>query len=442
MKNSSIYCFNVGQGDHTLIKFSEFSYGVIDGFFSKSLVKLPALKYFEDLLLELGSDTYSSKVVIEFVCITHFDLDHIKGISKLLDHFEDFNIFPKFIWTTSVLPKNSNNRLESDIDYIDIVYDQVQKAIKERISFETSKFSKDDTNLIKNYGEYSCLIERLKYFKKKYTKRFIPIFGPKTLNKLNSNTKVTPICISPTLDRWLEVDSLDSARFICLLKSTNIKFQLGIHDEFVNKLSNNLFSIVLLLIINNKSCLFLGDITKDELQLCMDEYFENSISNLFKLKADFIHMSHHGSGSRNSVTSDQYLLLSKSESIVLVSAGQNINYKHPSHHLISDLKSNNLLVYSTNICTKCVLRYSIDNRNNTGYSSLVVNKNKLSGRALFDNVNSKRIIVEKKFPKVGLLGYKIDIDSNVKTEVIMAENSIIHDNCPYITYSIDKDCNL
>ncbi|CAN0447906.1 unnamed protein product, partial [Ectocarpus fasciculatus] len=89
--NLHILVFNVGQGDHILIKFPDSSYGIIDFHFAGkrkgqySQLEPPVLRYFRKLREELDYDL--SSISIRFVHLSHTHLDHIKGCTQTLEFF-------------------------------------------------------------------------------------------------------------------------------------------------------------------------------------------------------------------------------------------------------------------------------------------------------------------------------------------------------------------
>ena len=88
-----IFLFNVGQGDHILLKFPGQEYGIIDFHFDLELniVEPPSLSYFRELKNSLSKDDFE-KISISFICMSHTDSDHIKGVSEVVDWFNTENI--------------------------------------------------------------------------------------------------------------------------------------------------------------------------------------------------------------------------------------------------------------------------------------------------------------------------------------------------------------
>jgi hypothetical protein len=97
-----IFLFNVGQGDHILLKFPGLEYGIIDFFYDSSIenVEPPCLSYFKQLKNTLQESDFE-KVTISFFCISHTDKDHVKGISETIEWFHNNKVFIKEFWLSA-----------------------------------------------------------------------------------------------------------------------------------------------------------------------------------------------------------------------------------------------------------------------------------------------------------------------------------------------------
>ena len=73
-KIKSVILFKVGQGDNILLEFQDNTAAVVDFFYSKEQHHPPAFDY----ILSTGIK------IIRFIHITHYDLDHIKGLSEFI----------------------------------------------------------------------------------------------------------------------------------------------------------------------------------------------------------------------------------------------------------------------------------------------------------------------------------------------------------------------
>ena len=91
----SLRFFNVGQGDSILIELPDGSYGMVDCHFDPLLgqAKPPALEFLEQ----------RSDVCLRFICITHFDYDHFRGITQVLQHVADARWSIDEMWLPAVL---------------------------------------------------------------------------------------------------------------------------------------------------------------------------------------------------------------------------------------------------------------------------------------------------------------------------------------------------
>ena len=98
--NLKVFIFNVGQGDHTLILLPNNELGIIDCHYSNSLghTELPVITFIRRLR-DLKIIDQKEQIIFKFLCITHPDNDHIRGLNQLLDFIDrDENITVENIW--------------------------------------------------------------------------------------------------------------------------------------------------------------------------------------------------------------------------------------------------------------------------------------------------------------------------------------------------------
>jgi hypothetical protein len=88
--------FNVGQGDHVLLELPDGSFGIIDFYYSgsKGWVSPPAQVFLENLRKQAPE----KEIKIAFICISHPDVDHIKGLNIFLKWLERNRITVERIW--------------------------------------------------------------------------------------------------------------------------------------------------------------------------------------------------------------------------------------------------------------------------------------------------------------------------------------------------------
>jgi hypothetical protein len=73
--------YDVGHGDHILLEFPEGQIGIIDSCFGEKDDSPPALAHLAAARAHLGSD---ARLAVQFLCISHPHVDHIKGFAKLV----------------------------------------------------------------------------------------------------------------------------------------------------------------------------------------------------------------------------------------------------------------------------------------------------------------------------------------------------------------------
>src|SRR5258707_13541528 len=98
-----VYLFNIGAGDHIMLEFPDGSLGIIDFYFQANplgLSEVPALTYLRHLRDEKKRRSDDKPIVINFLCISHADLDHLTGLDELLEFVEtpDNNTHLENLW--------------------------------------------------------------------------------------------------------------------------------------------------------------------------------------------------------------------------------------------------------------------------------------------------------------------------------------------------------
>jgi len=116
MNNIKIYVFNVGQGDHILLEFPDNKFGIIDVFHDSDINcpnEPPALTY----LKQKKQNNPEFEIEIAFIHISHYHLDHVLGLEKIL-YWTLINRVPVYeLW----LPAAPSNKNHKSFDTLNIV---------------------------------------------------------------------------------------------------------------------------------------------------------------------------------------------------------------------------------------------------------------------------------------------------------------------------------
>ena len=95
-----VHVFNVGHGDSIVLEFPfKKKYGIID---YNSFGKDSVLEFFINRL------SISNDFVIEFICLTHYHLDHFNGFGSLIEFFKDNRIEINEFWDPGISLKKFN----------------------------------------------------------------------------------------------------------------------------------------------------------------------------------------------------------------------------------------------------------------------------------------------------------------------------------------------
>jgi beta-lactamase superfamily II metal-dependent hydrolase len=325
-KELTVYLFNVGQGDHILLELPNGEFGIIDFYYEISLgwKKPPALTYLD----YLKSRDPSRKIVISFICISHPDRDHLKGIDYFLEWIKRNEIELKRFW------------LFAGGDFEELVaryWKAYEQTRQEGPVHEKSKKLRNRLAGIQRFlGDWDGIPDYLQDIRK----------------LADSIGGVKVILIAPLGDHVREYDEQAWADL----------FQSILEDlPFDTSAQRNLMSSVLLMVFKEHRLLFGGDTGERIWQECLDKYEElNMQAEYGPCRGRFVKVSHHGSRNSSSLNLWKRLLL-PGKSLSGISAGRHEGYKHPHAETLADIFAvaselkGDPKRFSTNICRDCVL---------------------------------------------------------------------------------------
>jgi beta-lactamase superfamily II metal-dependent hydrolase len=319
MNNSilKLRLFNVGKGDHLLLELPDGSFGVVDFFYSnsKGWTMPPACVFLENLRKEAPE----RKIKIAFICVSHPDIDHIKGLSEFLGWVEKHKIPVERIWRypghdptemKEFLKKAFENvRHDEDARYnnkfLSPQLDALEKFIKMR---------KPDVEYLEDVREVS--------------------------NKIGGFIKAR--CLAPLGKHTQSVTANFWVRF----------FQAYLENKKLRLDKKNVLSSVLQLVFAKFSLLFGGDAELYVWEECIAHCAKNDIKASWQ--ADFIKISHHGSKNSSSVELWKELL-SDSFTYIGISAWKSHPDKETIDHIYQAATSTGkeFRILGTGICTGC-----------------------------------------------------------------------------------------
>lgn len=370
--------FNVGQGDHILLELPNGEFGIIDSYYDENLGwnEMPSLLYLKSL--------EKSDIIISFLCISHPDYDHTKGLNSFFKWILDEKILIRNIWMFSgeslsnviidylevleTLTDSLNNKKQ-----IDSITNRAKKIEKQLI--ELYKFTKNNEKIVK-------YIENISQLNLVGDMKFVSL-GPLSRHVKNFNSKAR------------------KKAYEFLLK--------GDSQKYVDK---NLLSSILLVIWGNHKLLFGGDTNKKIWFECLEEYIETQNHKLFgEIKSNFVKASHHGSKNSSSVMLWKKILHPNQDNSIAISAGRNKKYKHPSLESIKHIKTvaskinANIKIFSTNTCDKCQKSQSLPK---IRLNWVETKQKTIKEQTRIANIANR---AKKPVPKIcGFLGYEFQFD--------------------------------
>ncbi len=143
MENLKIYLLNVGQGDSSLVVFPDGKTMLIDCClnYEETTGYLPFLEDTIKDTYDEETETLSKK--IDFLVITHPDQDHIKGIGKLIEHFDVIELCDNGY--------KYDNDTDDYKDYLEIVDDYKANGKYNKLRASTNAFKVNEFGQVKVY---------------------------------------------------------------------------------------------------------------------------------------------------------------------------------------------------------------------------------------------------------------------------------------------------
>lgn len=318
----TLYLFNVGQGDHLLLELPDGTFGIID--FNYDSDKNPALEPPALSYLRYRHQNIRP-VVISFICISHPDRDHTKGLEKMLRWITSTGIDVERLWLYPGIGKSEIN------DVLPARYRQL------RVSADLAALS----TFIKSW--------------KKHSPSYLT--GPNHLDDLGGNVQVC--VIAPTGSQIKAVDKK-------ILKGIVNREHDATKDAALHL--GNLVSSVLKMRFAGHQLLFAGDTDKKIWSECLDAFEQKFINKNGachpSCKANFIKISHHGAHTASSGKLWERILDVGCH--VGISAGRAENLEHPHRETLAQISEASrktggapARMLSTNICDSCVHRLEL-----------------------------------------------------------------------------------
>ena len=338
----TVYLFNVGQGDHMLLRLPNGEYGIIDFFHDSNMSAPPALGYLQKLRRRLKPTT---PIVLSFVCISHPDFDHVRGLQTFLSWIDDKenNITLKNLW---MWPGN-------------IMEDLIKQYEDFGDAVEMSHSTSASTYVSRQLRALFKFREARKRGKRKVKTQFL-----QGVEKLDENVGgLKAVSLAPLGEHVRQFDrqsTRDFVRRLSYLMNPNPS-----EEERAKKrrADQNLLSSILLLIYGeHHRLLFGGDAGKTVWAQCIQHYLETGQSKDHgPFQGSFIKASHHGSKHSSAVELWPTILAEGGH--VGISAGNKSIYKHPHpetlEHIMAagrqpDKPTSPPKIWATNTCDACL----------------------------------------------------------------------------------------
>lgn len=333
----TVYLFNVGQGDHILIRLPSGEYGIIDFHYGCGLMSPPALGYLQKLRRRLNPNT---PIVISFICLSHPDYDHVMGVKAMLDWVKDKsnNVLLKNMW---VWPGNIFEDLVEQYEDYGHAAEATEGTVK------ASEVSLQLRALMKFRDGSGRSKTKIQY-----------IHGVEKVAGSAGGFKV--VSLAPLGTHVKKFDRQAQRDFV------RLKIE-GDKDPGAKKkpsAKQNLLSSILMLAYGGHRLLFGGDASEEIWRDCLEHYNATAQHEEHgPFKGCFVKASHHGSKHSSSTVLWRDILFPRAH--VGISAGSQNSYGHPHRetlqHMFDAFKipGDRPKILATNSCQRCVSSQNI-----------------------------------------------------------------------------------
>jgi len=339
-----VIVFNVGQGDHCLLQFPNGSYGIIDFYYEAGekgyLTEPPAITY----LRNIPKDT---PIDISFICITHTDYDHLKGINHSIDYLLHRARSIGQVW----LPQS------------DHLHDCLQNYADNIHNFKAQFFpelNEEELNLLwSTLGKLKTISEK-----------------PQIKEKLNDDAlgvkkiphgfgqNITLTCLAP-LFRQIKANAMKVNTHIlnnfCARKPMKEAINKIIKRRLNPNIDANTISTILQINYQEHQLIFPGDTTLISWMEVLKEYKkQEQTRDLPTINPNFIKAAHHGSKKSSSIDLWKHLLPKEGTIHIAFSAGKGHGHPHKETmaHIEKARSERNLEINikkkKTNKCVACL----------------------------------------------------------------------------------------
>ena len=284
---------------------------------------------------------------LDLVILTHYDDDHILGISKLIEEEKKYKseTIIKEIWFNAFENATFPIKKKKNISSSD---NQIKHKTGAKKQKEFEEFIAD----IKPYIDYGDLIS-IDEIKEPIEKENMVLLSPYTDKTYNSNRDIKITLLSPNNDKLNDCKYSDYEKnktgkkkkerdwdksFTDLLKNIENNEKHPNPMSYLDSSVKNGSSIAFILEYKNKKYLFLGDAHIDLISTSLVKLGFNETNN--PLVVEFIKLSHHGSKAN---INREFLSLVQTNKFVILANG-NESHWHPNKEtlvLILDCYRNN-----------------------------------------------------------------------------------------------------
>jgi beta-lactamase superfamily II metal-dependent hydrolase len=446
-----VFLFNVGQGDHIMLRFPSGEYGIIDFHYStnSAIPEPPILSYFKDLKATLPKNEFD-KIVISFFCISHTDSDHIKGVEETIRWFYDEGVFIKDFWLGAA---------ENEAQLKLFLKDKIEEIIKTSSLEEQDAVNTDAETYKTHLTSFFTYVQ--KWEKGEFQNKQYVNLQDRKAEYLAEIRSLRMPCSHPNVKAYNMGPLKDHIKdYINNMNLNVIKDIIGVqrNDEHID---TNLISHILRIKFGQNNLLFGGDTHIDIWESCLSK-FENAEYPFREEQGDcksrFVKVSHHGSKNSTSIDLWQRILHPKQPVFLGISAGRHQRWRHPHPDTIHHIRCyrKDCHIFATNVCGLCMADGTMEKEIHAWYDDYIESNNKNIKEQMTEEekiiayefaqyMPEESIVKQTEIDKWGLFAYIFEIPEGEQEDItvrVALSKNIQPEECFYDLHhaKLRKNC--
>ncbi|MEM9916590.1 MAG: hypothetical protein AAF990_00760 [Bacteroidota bacterium] len=329
-----VYVFNVGQGEHQLLRLPDGSYGIIDSYFDpqvNSLREPPGLTFLKKRLQK------KEEIHIRFLHFSNHHQDNFKGVQQWINWIEKNNIrLDYLVFPGTAAFQALSKRLPdfaTDEEVLSLLF-QRRPDLTDRISSFNANRSSSAIQALETFKK-DCEVSFSTKQKKHHPSEKCIELNVSAIREIflfEENEMLSVYCLAPMdkiLNRLSKQAPEDFLEYFFSDKD---------QQQYFNEKEDS--SNVLLFRFGQHDLIFGGDAGLKNIKASLKALSDKQSSQTDGyFTADFLKLFRQGDASSSELDGWENLLKKSTDVHIAISAGTNYKYNHPHNETIQDLEA-------------------------------------------------------------------------------------------------------